>query len=255
MNIIFSGLILGLAGSLHCAGMCGPIAIALPLSGNTGYQKVFGGILYNLGRTVTYAFMGAVFGLLGQGLELVGFQQWVAIIMGALMILSVLFPALFRNQYDLSKSAFSIVSKLKNALRNLFTKRSYKTLFFIGILNGFLPCGLVYIAIAGAIGTGSVLYGMLFMILFGLGTGPMLLGISLIGNLASSKFRNKINKFIPAVVVFVGLIFILSGLNLGIPFFSPKKEKIDMKFQKELKKQDKKKEIKEESTLNLSVCC
>lgn len=255
MNIIFSGLILGLAGSLHCAGMCGPIAIALPLRGNTAVQKVFGGVLYNLGRTVTYAFMGAAFGLLGQGMQMVGFQQWVAVIMGSLMILSVLFPALFKNQYNLNKSMFSFVGKLKNALKKLFTQKSYKALFFIGILNGFLPCGLVYIAIAGAIGTSNILYGTLFMILFGLGTLPMLLGISLLGNLAGIKFRNKINKFIPIVVVFVGIMFILSGLNLGIPFFSPKKEKINKKFQKELKKQDRKKDAVDENTIEFSKCC
>jgi sulfite exporter TauE/SafE len=255
MSIIFSGLLLGLMGSLHCAGMCGPIAIALPLSGNNYFQKVFGGILYNLGRTVTYAVIGAVFGLVGQGLEMVGFQQWVAIIMGSLMILSVLFPAVFKNQYNLNKSKFSIITKLKNALKKLFTKRSYKALFFIGILNGYLPCGLVYIAVAGAIGTGDVLHGTFFMVLFGLGTLPMLLFISLLGNLASLKFRSKINKFIPAVVVFVGLMFILSGLNLGIPFFSPKKEKINKKFQKEMKKQDIKEESIEESTVEFPKCC
>jgi len=254
MGIIFSGLILGLMGSLHCAGMCGPIAIALPLRGDNNFQKVFGGILYNLGRTVTYAVIGAVFGLLGQGLEMVGFQQWVAIVMGSLMILSVLFPAMFKNQYSLSNSSFSLITKLKEALKKLFTKRSYKALFLIGILNGYLPCGLVYIAVAGAIGTSNVLYGTLFMILFGLGTLPMLLFISLLGNLASVKFRNRINKFIPVVVVFVGIMFILSGLNLGIPFFSPKKEKINKKFQKELKKQEDKSD-QSKSTIEFSKCC
>ena len=239
MEILLSGLILGLMGSFHCAGMCGPIAIALPLRGDNYFQKVFGGILYNLGRTITYGIMGAVFGLLGQGLEMVGFQQWVSVIMGILMISSVLFPKLFKSQYDLNKSMFSFVGKLKNALKKLFTQKSYGALFLIGILNGYLPCGLVYIALAGAIGTGSVVYGTFFMILFGLGTLPMLLGISLIGNMASVKLRNKINKFIPAVVVFVGIMFILSGLNLGIPFFSPKKDMINKKFKKELKKQEK----------------
>ena len=237
MELLLPGLLLGLMGSFHCAGMCGPIAIVLPLRGKKYSQKVFGGLLYNIGRTVTYSAMGAVFGLLGQGLELVGFQQWVSIIMGALMIISVIFPALFKHQNDLNSSLFSIVGKLKQALRKMFTTKSYGGLFIIGILNGFLPCGLVYIALAGAIGTHSVIVGTLFMALFGLGTIPMMLGISLVGNMASAKVRTKINKFIPVVVVFVGVFFILSGLNLGIPFISPKKKMIDMKFKKELKKQ------------------
>ncbi len=238
MEIILTGLILGLMGSFHCAGMCGPIAVALPLRGDTYLQKVFGGVLYNLGRALTYALMGAVFGLLGQGLQLIGFQQWVSIIMGSLMILSVLFPKLFKKQYDLSKGITKFVSRIKNGLKQLFTQRSYGSLFLIGILNGFLPCGLVYIALAGAIGTGDVVLGTLFMILFGLGTLPMMLGISLIGNMASTAVRNKINKLIPVLVVFVGLWFVLSGLNLGIPYVSPKRDMIDMKFKQELDKQE-----------------
>lgn len=104
MAILLSALVLGLMGSFHCAGMCGPIAIALPLHGNTVLQKIFGGTLYNLGRTLTYGIMGALFGMLGQGIHLLGFQQKISVVMGVVMIVSVLFPALFRNQFSLEKS-------------------------------------------------------------------------------------------------------------------------------------------------------
>ncbi len=223
-------------GSFHCAGMCGPIAIALPLQGNTTAQKIAGGTLYNLGRTVTYGLMGAVFGFLGQGIVMIGFQQKVSILMGAVMIISVLFPALFKNQYRLDKNWFSIVGKLKKLMGNLFSVRSYSSLFFIGLLNGLLPCGLVYMAIAGAIGTGNVANGTLYMILFGLGTIPMMLSISLAGNMMSVSIRKKVNKLIPALIVFVGLLFILRGLSLGIPFLSPPKQMIEQKFEKSLEK-------------------
>jgi sulfite exporter TauE/SafE len=234
MTIFISALILGLMGSFHCAGMCGPIAIALPLHGNTVGQKIFGGTLYNVGRTITYGIMGAIFGLLGQGIQMIGFQQKVSVIMGALMIISVLFPALFKNQYHLNKSSFSFVGKLKKSISQLFTIRSFSSLFFIGMLNGLLPCGLVYMAIAGAIGTGGVAEGSLYMILFGLGTIPMLLTISLAGNIMSHAVRNKINKLIPVLVVVVGILFILRGLSLGIPYLSPPKQKIEQKFEKSL---------------------
>jgi len=233
-------------GSFHCAGMCGPIAIALPLHGNSIGGKIFGGSLYNLGRTITYGIMGALFGLLGQGMALIGFQQKVSVIMGSLMIISVLFPALFRNQYSLEKSWFSFVGKLKSTIGGMFSIRSYSSLFFIGMLNGLLPCGLVYMAIAGAIGTGSVGLGTLYMILFGLGTIPMLLGISLAGNLLSLTVRKRINKLIPVMVVLVGIFFILRGLSLGIPYLSPPREKIEKKFEKSLEKEQ------NASTLNLS---
>lgn len=234
MAILLSALVLGLMGSFHCAGMCGPIAIALPLHGNTVPQKIFGGALYNLGRTITYGIMGALFGLLGQGMEMLGFQQKISVLMGALMIISVLFPAIFKNQYNLDKSMFSLVGKLKKLIANMFSIRSFSSLFFIGMLNGLLPCGLVYMAIAGAIGTGNAGQGMLYMILFGLGTIPMLLSISIAGNLMSQAIRKKINKLIPVLVVVVGLLFILRGLSLGIPFLSPPKQKIEQKFEKSL---------------------
>lgn len=236
-SILVSALILGLMGSFHCAGMCGPIAIALPLPGNSAARKTFGGILYNLGRTVTYGIMGAVFGLLGQGLQLLGFQQKVSVLMGALMIVSVLFPNIFRNQYSLDKSWFSAVGKLKRKMGEMFSVRSFQSLFFIGMLNGLLPCGLVYMAIAGAIGTGGVAGGALFMILFGLGTIPMLLAISLAGNLMSNVVRAKINKLIPVLIVVVGILFILRGLSLGIPYLSPPRQKIEQKFEKSLEKE------------------
>ncbi len=237
MSILISAFVLGIMGSFHCAGMCGPIAIALPLHGNSVGGKIFGGTLYNLGRTITYGIMGALFGLLGQGVAMIGFQQKISIIMGGLMIISVLFPALFRNQYSMSKSWLSVVGKLKSSIGKMFSIRSYPSLFFIGMLNGLLPCGLVYMAIAGAIGTGSVGLGTLYMILFGLGTIPMLLSISLAGNLLSLTVRKRINKLIPVMVVVVGIFFILRGLSLGIPYLSPPREKIEKKFEKSLEKE------------------
>lgn len=236
MAILLSALVLGLMGSFHCAGMCGPIAIALPLHGNTVPQKIFGGTLYNVGRTITYGIMGAIFGLLGQGIQLLGVQQKISVIMGAVMIISVLFPVLFKNQYRMDKSMFSFVGKLKKRIGEMFSIRSFQSLFFIGMLNGLLPCGLVYMAIAGAIGTGNAAEGTLYMILFGLGTIPMLLTISLAGNFMSLALRRKINKLIPVMVVVVGLLFILRGLSLGIPFLSPEKQKIEQKFEKNLEK-------------------
>jgi sulfite exporter TauE/SafE len=237
MALLFPALVLGLLGSIHCAGMCGPIAIALPLHGNRLPQKIYGGILYNLGRTLTYGVMGAVFGLLGQGVRMIGFQQKVSIIMGAFMIFAVFFPSIFKNQYSTDKSWISWVGRLKSAIARLFAIRSFSSLFFIGLANGLLPCGLVYIAIAGAIGTGEVIYGSLYMLMFGLGTIPMMLSIAIAGNVISVAVRRKINKLIPVLVVMVGVFFILRGLSLGIPFLSPPKEKIEKKFEKSLEKE------------------
>ena len=219
--VYISALTLGLLGSFHCVGMCGPIALAIPLKTNSWLARISGGVLYNLGRAITYALMGAVFGLLGRGLVMSGFQQWVSVIMGAIMILSVITPSIYKNRFNAEKGLFSFVGKIKVSLGKLFAQRSYGSLFLIGLLNGLLPCGLVYFAIAGAIATGSSMNGSLFMFIFGLGTLPMLLAISLIGNLITLELRKKITRLIPYAIVFIGLLFILRGLSLGIPYLSP----------------------------------
>ena len=224
MEILITALVLGLMGSFHCVGMCGPIALSLPLRGNNFCQKITGGLLYNFGRSTTYGVMGAIFGMIGQSFHMLGFQQWISVIMGSLMIATVLLPFLFKNHFRISPEFFTV--PLRRGMQKLFKQRSYKGLFLNGLGNGLLPCGLVYLAIAGAIGTGSVSLGATFMILFGLGTIPMMLLISLIGSIVTASIRNKMNKVVPYIVVLIGVIFILRGLTLGIPYLSPPKEKL-----------------------------
>ena len=242
MELMVTGLVFGLVTSFHCAGMCGPIAVALPLHGDNIREKLFGGVLYNLGRTLTYMALGAVFGLLGQGISALGFQSWLSVITGLLMISTVAFPGLYRfNLGSGGKGGFGLLNALKRGLRNLFSTRSYSSLFLIGFLNGFLPCGPLYSAIILSTGIGNVAGSVLFMLFFGLGTIPMLLSISLLGNIISMKLRKRLSRFLPAVIVLIGLLFILRGLNLGIPFLSPKKEKIEMmkeKTRKEMESKD-----------------
>jgi uncharacterized protein len=232
--ILISAFLLGLAGSLHCAGMCGPIVIALPLYGHTMVQKFIGGLLYNAGRILTYGILGVFFGLIGEGLHLIGFQQVVSIVMGAGMIILAVFPRFFRSYYNTASHTFGWTGQLKTLFRRLFSVRTFRSLFFIGLLNGLLPCGLVYIALAGALASGSLAGGAGYMILFGMGTIPMLLFIAAVGNVLSVSLRHKINKLIPILVVLVGIFFIMRGLSLGIPMLSPKKEKIEKKFEKSL---------------------
>ena len=223
MGILITALVLGLMGSFHCVGMCGPIALSLPLRGDNFGQKITGGLLYNLGRTTTYGVMGAFFGLVGQSFHFLGFQQWISVIMGSLMIGSVLLPFLFKN---IRVNIEFLTVPVRRAMQQLFKKRSYKSLFLIGLGNGLLPCGLVYLAIAGAIGAGSVSLGLAFMLFFGLGTLPIMLLISWIGNLFTAALRNKMNKLVPYIIIIIGIIFILRGLTLGIPYLSPPKEKL-----------------------------
>jgi hypothetical protein len=219
-------LTIGLFGSFHCIGMCGPIVVTLPLKKHNLISKIIGTFLYNSGRVFTYTIIGILFGLLGRGISLAGFQQWTSILLGIAMIISVLFPFFFREKITIGNLFSGFASQLIISLKKLFTDRSYSSLLMIGILNGLLPCGLVYMAVAGAISSGGVFSGALFMMLFGIGTIPLLMLATLASDAISQRVRLKMQRVVPYFVFMLGILFILRGMSLGIPFVSPPSEKL-----------------------------
>ena len=219
--MLYSAFILGLISSFHCIGMCGPIAMMLPVDHQNEAKKVTQILTYHLGRLTAYTTIGLIFGLLGRGFFLAGLQQNMSILIGVAMIIVVLIPEKVFSRYNFSKPVYKVISKIKSSLGNQFKNRSYKSLFTIGLLNGFLPCGMVYVALFGAIAMQSAGLGILYMLLFGLGTMPLMTIIVYIHSLIQLPFRNKIQKAIPYVAVIIGVLFILRGLGLGIPYVSP----------------------------------
>lgn len=219
--MLFSALILGLLGSFHCVGMCGPIAFMLPVDRSNTYKKVTQISLYHMGRLLSYSIIGLIFGLIGKGLNLFGFQQQLSIIIGITMIIVVLIPYKTFNKYNASKPIYKIVSKVKSALGSALKKKTSDTFLTIGFLNGFLPCGLVYMAVFGAIAGGNAIEGSLYMMFFGLGTIPLMTTAIYFSNFLKGTMRQKIQKAIPVFVVVIGALFILRGLGLGIPYISP----------------------------------
>ena len=215
-----SALIFGLLGSFHCVGMCGPIAFMLPIDRENKTKGFFQILSYHFGRLFTYSFIGLLFGFLGKGFYLFGFQQQISIIIGALMIIFILFPKIFKK-VNFSKSISNIIFKVKNSLGKELKKKRNDTFFTIGFLNGFLPCGLVYMAVLGALATTNAFSGSLYMFLFGLGKIQLMTAVVYLGNFTKGTFRSRVQKVIPIVVVFIGVLFILRGLGLGIPFVSP----------------------------------
>ncbi|MCT4589423.1 MAG: sulfite exporter TauE/SafE family protein [Carboxylicivirga sp.] len=218
---IIEGFIVGFLGSLHCVGMCGPLALALPLPTNTVTQKATGALLYNIGRAFTYGLLGLIFGLLGAGLKLSGIQQWVSIACGVIMILSVILPGVVKVPKSTNKVSSSIYSTLKKKIGDSLNRKKLSNLLVIGVLNGFLPCGLVYVAITRAITTESINDSILFMIAFGFGTLPLMFAVAYFANIIKSRFLHKLRKAIPIFIIILGLLFILRGMNLGIPYISP----------------------------------
>ena len=208
---------LGLVGSLHCAGMCGPLALALPNSGVSAPGHLAGRLAYNLGRVITYCLLGVVFGSLGETLLLAGIQRWVSILLGVALLVG-LFAS---RRLVLWRPVTGLVNRLKHPMSGLLRRHSTGSLLALGLLNGLLPCGLVYVAGAGATATGGVVSGLIYMAAFGAGTVPMMLAISLSGKLIPVSIRLKLVKAIPVSVFLLGALLILRGMALGIPYVSP----------------------------------
>jgi len=218
--LLLTALVMGALGSLHCIGMCGPLALALPVLSPHPLAKLGAGWLYNVGRVTTYAILGALLGLMGASFALVGFQQALSIIVGGLMLLFLFLPGSFSFKKSGAHSQ-RFFGTIRNVLGKLFVKKNYLSIYLIGLLNGLLPCGLVYIAIAGAVTTGSVLYSSLFMAAFGLGTLPVMWAVAFFGGFATAKARLLIKKAYPYMVFVMACLLIIRGLDLNIPYLSP----------------------------------
>ena len=214
--MLWTAFILGLVGSLHCVGMCGAITLALPHHGRGWTSFIVGRIAYNLGRVATYSVLGLVFGSIGKSLALAGVQRWLSIGAGMAIIAGLLVSRRFTTP-----PIVRAVGWLKARLGTLLQSRSFGALALLGILNGLLPCGLVYAAAAGAAATGDIVSGIEYMALFGLGTVPLMMAVSLSGRAFFGKFRFPLQKLIPASLVIVATLLILRGMALGIPYVSP----------------------------------
>ncbi len=216
--LYLTAFITGLLGSFHCAGMCGPIAFALPTLEGNSFHYYLSRAIYNLGRILTYSIIGFLLGAFGSTLKIAGIQQGLSIGAGVMVLIWALLQIAgikvkaFQPFHFLGKSWFG----------KLFRSKRYPSYLFIGVLNGLLPCGFVYIALLGSVVTQNAFEGAFFMVWFGLGTLPMMYLVSVIGQWLSQQVRSKLTRMVPYFAILIGALFLLRGLNLGIPFVSPK---------------------------------
>ncbi|RYY94995.1 MAG: sulfite exporter TauE/SafE family protein, partial [Chitinophagaceae bacterium] len=171
-ELLSTSFLIGAAGSLHCLGMCGPLALSLPLPQTTVAGRLKGGLLYNAGRITTYALLGLVLGTVGEVLLRPEWQRGLSLGIGALLLL---YLAGGQKRLDRAGTSAKPFLKLRSALSGLFHKHNYASVFSIGLLNGLLPCGTVYLALLTSFLAGSALKGGLFMAFFGMGTLPAML--------------------------------------------------------------------------------
>ncbi|MCB0561895.1 MAG: sulfite exporter TauE/SafE family protein [Phaeodactylibacter sp.] len=214
---LWTAFTIGLLGSLHCVGMCGPIALSLPYQGSHRWHTAGNVLLYNIGRVATYGLLGLFIGLVGRGFFLAGFQSYVSIGLGILLLAIALFSINVESRLLRIPFVQQLNSWVKRQLGRLLRQQGPGKLFLVGMLNGLLPCGLVYMAIAGALAAGSIFNSALYMALFGLGTIPLMLATALAGQFIQLKWRARLRKLVPVFLVAFAVLFILRGLNFDVP--------------------------------------
>jgi sulfite exporter TauE/SafE len=223
INAIFEiGFLMGLLGSVHCIGMCGPLVLALPMAQKTNLEKWGVLFLYHFGKISSYSMLGVLFGLFGSQLPLFGVQENISIFIGILMLIYVGYVFVLKPKQKLGFLQFNLLySSITKQLGMLFKLNNKLAFYLIGFLNGLLPCGMVYLALTSALATQNVFYGGWLMAFFGLGTVPALMMVALGGQYFGIKFRQQLQSLLPVFIFSMGVLLILRGLNLGIPYLSP----------------------------------
>lgn len=219
MSADYLAFFMGLLGSLHCVAMCGPLLLVLPTSGKTDAKLFANRIVYQFGRIITYALFGLIIGTISVGAEYRGWQQAISILTGVTLIGMGLFTLLGHHSSKL-------ISMQQKLFAPLYRKMGYWLYqpggnFLAGVLNGFLPCGMVYMALATALSTGSTMAGGKFMLLFGLGTLPLMLVTGVAGSYIKKHIPFNLSSWLPFLFLIMGGWFILRGANLDIPYLSP----------------------------------
>ena len=218
---LISGFVVGILGSLHCVGMCGPIALAIPHKSQNKLSITIDNIFYNGGRIVTYMILGTVLGLIGTAISFSGLQEKLSIAIGIIMLVLTFAPKIFGVSAKSNSFFYSKIGELKSYFGNYLKKKGRSSLLILGLLNGLLPCGLVYVALAASLGIADYLGSMSFMAGFGLGTAPAMFAVGYIGIFAKPKLRQKFTKIIPYGIAIVAILMIMRGMALGIPYISP----------------------------------
>lgn len=210
-SFFISAFLLGFLGSFHCVGMCGPLALMLPVNDSSKTSIIVGRFLYNVGRIATYLGLGFLLGTIGLAASIKGFQKELSVATGVIILATVILSTGKKQKVKVYELTNTFTSPLRSTLKKLFSKKSHLSLFLIGMINGLLPCGFVYIAIAGALATGNHLSGTVYMMLFGLGTLPVMFFISTSTSILSLRWRSFLNRFTPVAAIVIALLLIYRG--------------------------------------------
>lgn len=219
-TILISAVLLGLAANLHCIGMCGPISMALPLDRSSNWKILSGALTYHFGRLLTYSLLGAFIGLIGLSITTLGIMQWLSILSGIVLIIFA-WRGIFGRIFSRNAAFSGIQMKISRGMGRILKSRNPAKLLFLGMLNGILPCGMVFAGLLNAMLAGSPVQSALAMLTFGIGTLPALLVVAFAAQKIGTKLRSRFNQVAPYFLTVVGVLVVLRGMNLDIPLISP----------------------------------
>jgi sulfite exporter TauE/SafE len=214
--LLISSFVLGIGGSLHCLGMCGPLAMSLPFSSMQKAKRNAQLVIYFLAKAFGYGLIGAMLGMLGKGFSIMNWQQALSVVAGIVMLALLFLPALRPKMGN-----FLFRRQFGHLYQAMMQRTRWYHFLLLGLLNAFLPCGLVYTALAAALVSAGAGQGFLNMFLFGIGTAPALMLMILVKHQLSMKLRLRLKPLSVAVSVLVALLLIVRGLDIGIPYLSP----------------------------------
>ena len=220
--LLSTAIVFGFLGSLHCLGMCAPLVWAVPDHRQKRMRWLGNKLIYNLGRVSTYALLGLLIGFLGEGISFAGWQQHISWITGVLLLSGLAIHFWGKRTKVFHRLSIGFNRAIKRGIGLTMGKRSMSYQYLFGVFNGLLPCGLVYMALIASLSMTTLSGSVLYMVLFGLGTLPMMLGVALFKQSMVSLKSFNFNRVYPRLIVILAFLLIARGLNLGIPYLSPK---------------------------------
>ena len=209
-----TALVIGFAGSMHCLGMCSPLAMAVTSRNRSAFINR---ALYNGGRISTYALMGALVSGLGAMLPLSKYQNIISIVMGLTLLLIGVGAVREIRIPGLTWGIQRLTGGLKLLFAEYLQRKNRGAIVMLGALNGLLPCGLTFIALTWCVSLRGPLDGFNFMLLFGAGTLPVMLGFTSIIPALARKLNWSLQKLTTTMLILSGCVLILRVFIIHIP--------------------------------------
>lgn len=210
---IITAFVLGLGGSLHCLGMCGPLILMMPFKSGENSSTALNLTVYFVSKSVLYGVIGLVIGLFGLGIRGIMGQYLLSLVAGSFILGVTLWPVL--NRWLALPSKLHL--KMVDWYNRLNTRPRWYYFIVLGVFNALLPCVMIWVAAGASAVTADPVKGFLFMSIFGLGTAPALIAAFLSQSIIKRKLRLGLQRTSKIIAFVLGIVLLMRGLNLNIP--------------------------------------